>query len=82
MICMFLIMMFGNVSVRVWNALQSKIDVNVPISKFKKSSKNYLQDNLIFFTEPQLNYYIITDKNHFLSFIHYSRICTSLCTLL
>ena len=25
---------FGNVSVRVWNALQSKIDVNVPISKF------------------------------------------------
>ena len=36
---------FGNVSVRVWNALQSKIDVNVPISKFKKSSKNYLQDN-------------------------------------
>ena len=36
---------FGNTSVRVWNALQSKIDVNVPISKFKKSSKNYLQDN-------------------------------------
>ena len=36
---------FGNISVRVWNALQSKIDVNVPISKFKKSSKNYLQDN-------------------------------------
>ena len=36
---------FGNVSVRVWNALQSKIYVNVPISKFKKSSKNYLQDN-------------------------------------
>ena len=25
---------FGNVCVRVWNALQSKIDVNVPISKF------------------------------------------------
>ena len=36
---------FGYISVRVWNALQSKIDVNVPISKFKKSSKNYLQDN-------------------------------------
>ena len=36
---------FGNTSVRVWNALQSKIDVNVPISQFKKSSKNYLQDN-------------------------------------
>ena len=36
---------FGNTSVRVWNALQSKIFVNVPISKFKKSSKNYLQDN-------------------------------------
>ena len=33
---------FGNISVSVWNALQSKIDVNVPISKFLKSSKNYL----------------------------------------
>ena len=28
---------FGITSVRVWNALQSKIDVNVLISKFKKS---------------------------------------------
>ena len=36
---------FGITSVRVWNALQSKIDVNVPISKLIKSSKNYLQDN-------------------------------------
>ena len=27
------------------HALQSKIDINVPISIFKKSSKNYLQDN-------------------------------------
>ena len=25
---------FGNTGVRVWHALQSKIDVNVPISKF------------------------------------------------
>ena len=31
---------FGNVCVRVWNGLQSKIDVNVPISTFTKSS-NY-----------------------------------------
>ena len=30
---------FGNPSVRVWNALQSKIDVNVPISKKKYSLK-------------------------------------------
>ena len=30
---------FGNTGVRVWNALLSYIDVNVPISKFKKSSK-------------------------------------------
>ena len=38
---------FGITSVRVWNALQSKIDVNVPISKFKKSFKNYLQGNAL-----------------------------------
>ena len=38
-------MSIGNTSVRVWDALQSKIDVNVPISKFKKSSRNYIQDN-------------------------------------
>ena len=31
---MFVQISFGNTSVRVWNALQSKIDVNVPISKF------------------------------------------------
>ena len=36
---------FGITSVRVWTASQSIIDVDVPISKFKKSSKNYLQDN-------------------------------------
>ena len=28
---MFMQKTFGNTSVRVWNALQSKIDVNVPI---------------------------------------------------
>ena len=38
---------FGITSVRVWNAVQSKIDLNVPISKFKKSSKNYLQENAL-----------------------------------
>ena len=36
-----------NTSVRVWNALQSKIYVNVPIQKFKKSSKYYLQENVL-----------------------------------
>ena len=30
---------FGNTSARIWNAMQSKIEVNVSISKFKISSK-------------------------------------------
>ena len=35
---------FGNTSARIWNAMQSKIEVNVSISKFKICSKNYLQE--------------------------------------
>ena len=30
---------FGNTSARIWNAMQSKIEVNATISKFKISSK-------------------------------------------
>ena len=30
-------------SARIWNAMQSEIEVNVSISKFKISSKTYLQ---------------------------------------
>ena len=46
---------FGNTSVRVWNALQSKIDVNVSISKFNLSShqKNYLQGNSLISKYPK-----------------------------
>ena len=36
---------FGNTSARIWNAMQYKIEVNVSISKFKISSKNYLQEH-------------------------------------
>ena len=32
-----------HVNKSIWNAKQSKIEVNVSISKFKISSKNYLQ---------------------------------------
>ena len=38
---------FGNTSARIWNAMQYKIEVNVSISKFKISSKNYLQEHLL-----------------------------------
>ena len=36
---------FVNTSARVWNVMQSKIDVHVPIVKFKKTSKAYLLYN-------------------------------------
>ena len=36
---------FGNASARIWNVLQSKIDVNILLSKFKISLKLYLQEN-------------------------------------
>ena len=39
---------FGNISPRIWNALQTKIDVNVFIVKFKSTSKLYfMKHNLI-----------------------------------
>ena len=34
---------FTNVSPRIWNALQIKINVNVSISIFKRSLKSFLQ---------------------------------------
>ena len=36
---------FGNESARIWNVLQSKIEVNISLSKFKMSLKLYLQEN-------------------------------------
>ena len=36
---------FDNASARIWNVLQSKIEVNIALSKFKISLKLYLQEN-------------------------------------
>ena len=36
---------FGNISPRIWNALQSQIDVNVCIVKFKSMSKLYFKEH-------------------------------------
>ena len=35
---------FGNISPRIWNASQTKIDVNVSIVKFKSLSKLYFME--------------------------------------
>ena len=42
---MFYTRSFGNISPRIWNALQTKIDVNVSIAKFKCLSKLYFMDH-------------------------------------
>ena len=69
-------------------------DVNVPISKFKKSSKKYLQCNCFeiykvssfvkYIYAPQLNCYIISNKNHFFCYLFTILVYVyiSLCTLL
>ena len=36
---------FNNVGPCIWNALQNKMDENVPISQFKQNNKKYLQDH-------------------------------------
>ena len=36
---------FGNASPCIWNVFQSKIEVNIALSKFKISLKLYLQEN-------------------------------------
>ena len=36
---------FGNISARMWNAMQSEFEVNVSISKFKMAVKIYLQEH-------------------------------------
>ena len=36
---------FSNISPRIWNALQTKINVNVSISKFKNISKIFFLEN-------------------------------------
>ena len=38
---------FANTSARIWNAMQSEIEVNVSISKFKMSSKMYLKEHTL-----------------------------------
>ena len=38
---------FANTSARIWNVMQSEIEVNVSISKFKMSSKMYLQEHTL-----------------------------------
>ena len=35
----------GNISPRIWNALQTKIDINVSIVKFKSMSKLYFMEH-------------------------------------
>ena len=44
---------FNNVGPRIWNALQNKIDVNVPISQFKQINKKYLQDHSLVIVYPK-----------------------------
>ena len=41
---------FSNISARIWNALIIKIDVNVPMFKFKDSLKLFLLDNILTIT--------------------------------
>ena len=36
---------FGNISQRIWNAVQTKIGVNVSIVKFKSMSKLYFMEH-------------------------------------
>ena len=38
---------FGNESARIWNVLQSKIEVNISLSKFNISLEPYLQENFL-----------------------------------
>ena len=44
---------FNNVGPRIWNALQNKINVNVPISQFKQNNKKYLQDHSLVIVYPK-----------------------------
>ena len=50
---------FVNTSARIWNAMQSEIEVNVSISNFKISSKMYLQEHTLHFKYSKWDYYII-----------------------
>ena len=38
---------FGNASAHIWNVLQSKLEVNISLSKFKILLKLYLQENYL-----------------------------------
>ena len=41
---------FSNISARIWNALIIKININVPMFKFKDSLKLFLLDNILTIT--------------------------------
>ena len=41
---------FSNISARIWNALIIKIDINVPMFKFKNSLKLFLLNNTLTIT--------------------------------
>ena len=41
---------FSNISARIWNALIIKIDINVPMFKFKDSLKPFLLNNTLTIT--------------------------------
>ena len=50
---------FANTSARIWNAMQSEIEVNVSISKFKMSSKMYLQEHTLHSKYSKYDTYIM-----------------------
>ena len=50
---------FANTSARIWNAMQSEIEVNVLISKFKMSSKMYLQEHTLHSKYSKYDTYIM-----------------------
>ena len=47
---------FSHVSVRIWNALTSKINVNTSISKCKILLKSFFRDNILSFKYTKYNF--------------------------
>ena len=44
---------FSTVSARIWNALNVKFNVNVPLTRFKVSLKLYLSSNILTISYPK-----------------------------
>ena len=44
---------FSTVSARIWNAVIVKFNVNVSLSKFKESLKQYLMSNILIISYPK-----------------------------